>query len=234
MTLPTKCPICGKKLKPGWLHCPMCVEEQPKEAPVSEPIEPEPVHVRLSTDPALPEVSDYTILSIRAIDADAFTSISNAEITIQGPTSLDGITNTEGLFEARSLESGLYTVSASAPGFEPGREDIQINGEANLILDIALKARTGTISGRVLDRTTLQPVSQAHVFIDSARIDRSVATNADGAFELADIPPGPYTTCADSTGYTPQTRLAEVEPGGHVALSFALETAQEDNEDAAN
>lgn len=91
----------------------------------------------------------------------------------------------------------------------------------------------GSISGRVIDKLSFQPITGARVFIDSTRVERETETDSSGEFRLEAIPEGPYSLCADAPGYACQTKIADVEPGQCLTIGFALETViQEDSDEA--
>jgi hypothetical protein len=107
--------------------------------------------------------------------------------------------------------------------------------KSTMHMDIVLDERPGSISGRVLDRSTLSAIEGARVFVDSTRVDIGATTAAEGVFLIEDVPTGPYTIVAEARGYERQYRLAEVEPGKAVSLEFDLEVipAEQENANAA-
>ncbi len=258
VTLLARCPKCGRKLRPGWQFCPRCTEEWKQETPEPEnvqqpeetepkPPEPEPVTIRpqsvaeatqlpteaVQVEPALPALSHST-LTVTVRDASTGAPVAEASVTISGPTSREGRTGAAGTFEAKSLVTGPYDVSAIAKGYRAAQASVKLEPDASTPLQLAIQPLAGAIDGRVLDRAALQPVADAEVFIDSARLDRSTRTDAEGFFVLADIPPGPFTVCAKADGCLTQTRLAEVAPGQRVTLGFALEATLAEEEETTD
>lgn len=247
VTLLVKCPQCGRKLGPGWQYCPRCTAEgeddgvsvattgQPEEA--REPEAAESVRVRLEPESngALPTVSHFA-LGVTVVDAATGGPIAGATVSIAGATAVEGRTGAKGYFEARTLLSGAYNVSASAPSYDLARIQVNVGQDEANSVRLALNPRLGAISGRVLERSTMHPVPGSRVFVDSARLERTTIADSDGVYVLGDIPPGPYTVCAEVDGYARQTRLAEVEAGQHATVGFALEAVQaaeqEENADA--
>lgn len=244
VSLLAKCPKCGRKMGPGWQYCPRCAgERQEEDAPSVPPEQPrkpqerevvEPVSVRLEPDAgdALPVVSHF-VLGVNVADAGTGAPIGGAIVVIDGVSRVEGRTGEKGYFEARTLLAGAYTVSASARNYEPAETRVEIGAEERGSVRLALNPQPGAISGRVLDRASAQPIPGARVFIDSTRLERAATTDREGVFVLGDIPPGPYTVCAEMEGYARQTRLAEVVPGEHATIGFALESIkQEENANA--
>ena len=85
------------------------------------------------------------------------------------------------------------------------------------------QAPTGTITGRVLDSTSLQPVVNANVIVDGT--GRGAITRADGGYLLAALPPGTYRVRATRIGYAAQTLTVAVTAGGTSTLQFRLGAA---------
>ena len=247
VSLLTRCPKCGRRLKPGWQFCPRCTSEQPQEPQQPERPEPtpqpEPITIQPQPSPllakegpgevvpALPTLSHST-LAVTVLNAATSAPVSEAAVSISGPTNREGQTSSTGRFDARSLVTGPYNVSASAKGYRAAQASVKLDPDAITPLQLTLEPLAGAIDGRVLDRAALQPVPGARVFIDSARLERSTNADADGFFALADIPAGPYTVRADAAGFASQTRLAEVEPGQRVTIGFALEAETTEQEKA--
>jgi outer membrane receptor for ferrienterochelin and colicin len=77
---------------------------------------------------------------------------------------------------------------------------------ASLVFPSALRAddsleTTGTLSGRVLDKITREPVIGAHVVLVATR--QGTATDMDGKFSLDQLPPGSYSLQVSALGYLP-------------------------------
>ncbi len=235
VTLMVKCPQCGRKLGPGWQYCPRCSGELPDEPePQPEP-EGEPAQkIEAEPEEALPKASCFA-LGVYVVDSLTGAPIAGAAVSIVGASNVEGKTSEKGYFEARTLLSGTYSVSASAQAYDQARVEVEVGQEGSDSVRLGLSPRPGAISGRVVDRSSSQPIGDARVFLDSARVERAVAADADGAYLLADIPPGPYTVCAEVEGYVRQTRLAEVEAGQHATVSFTLDAAEAtDQEETAD
>jgi hypothetical protein len=126
------------------------------------------------------------------------------------------------------MEPGtIWGVEAIAAGYAPARNTHVV---AALAPDpdacVLALSRGGTVSGRVLGRNTGAPIAGATLtwFADEAELQRAthepygllrVRTDAAGAFELADLPPG-------------DTKLAVEAPGlpRHVEGPFALASGE--------
>ena len=212
-SLTNRCPICGARMKAGWQYCPRCsgVRRTPPHKPEVPPT---------PAAPPLPP-TQFSVLAVEVIE-ESGTPIPNARVLIEGPTVLEGMTNAAGRFYARRLKTGGYKVAAAKEGRERAETELDIGEESCEVVRLILRTVPGTISGRVLDRAARGPIVDARVYLDSTRIDRSTASDAGGAFTLPDIPPGPYMVCVEAEGFSPQTKLAEVVPGGCVEVEFGL------------
>lgn len=85
------------------------------------------------------------------------------------------------------------------------------DGRASLARRLASEpvAVVGTISGRVRNAATREPVVNANVTLDDAR--RSVRTNSDGSFRFSDVAPGDHRLTIRSVGYVLQQRTVSVQ-----------------------
>lgn len=70
------------------------------------------------------------------------------------------------------------------------------------------QAPTGTITGAVTDAASGRPIAGALVVATSPQLpgERSQVTGADGAYRLADLPPGRYRLVSQVAGYQPAER----------------------------
>jgi iron complex outermembrane receptor protein len=79
---------------------------------------------------------------------------------------------------------------------------------------------TGTISGRVVDSTSQQPLAGVTVRISGTQ--RGALTQADGAFILPGVPAGPQPIQANRIGYAAQQQQVTVTAGGTATVQFRL------------
>jgi iron complex outermembrane receptor protein len=76
----------------------------------------------------------------------------------------------------------------------------------------------GTVSGRVTDASTQQPLSGVLVTIGT----RSVATSPEGRYSIAGVPGGTQTLRASRISYSPVTRQVTVTPGQTTSVDVAM------------
>ncbi|HKS37307.1 MAG TPA: SusC/RagA family TonB-linked outer membrane protein, partial [Verrucomicrobiae bacterium] len=79
---------------------------------------------------------------------------------------------------------------------------------------------SGTITGRVVDAESQQPVSDVTVFVEGTR--RGAVTGADGTFTIGGVPAGAQTVRARHIGFGAPIQTVNVPNGGSVTVLFAM------------
>jgi iron complex outermembrane receptor protein len=82
------------------------------------------------------------------------------------------------------------------------------------------QATTGTITGRVLDSASQQPIPNVNVVIMGAQ--RATVSRDDGAFTLTNVPAGPVAVRASRIGYRPQRQDVTVAAGATATVTFTM------------
>ena len=85
---------------------------------------------------------------------------------------------------------------------------------------LAAQGTTGTISGRVVDSTSQQVLSNVTVQIEGSQ--RGTLTRNDGGFRLQGVPVGSVRVRVARIGYAPQTREVTVVANETVAVEFSI------------
>ena len=80
---------------------------------------------------------------------------------------------------------------------------------------------TGTITGRVVDAATQQPVADVSVFVEGTR--RGAVSGADGTFSIGGVPAGAQTVRARRIGFSAPVQIVNVPNGGTVTAVFSLD-----------
>ena len=80
---------------------------------------------------------------------------------------------------------------------------------------------TGTITGRVVDAATQQPVSDVTVFVEGTR--RGAVTGPDGTFTIGGVPSGSQTIRARHIGFGAPVQTVVVPNGGTATAIFSLD-----------
>ena len=92
-----------------------------------------------------------------------------------------------------------------------------------VVVQAGAQVATGTITGRVLDSASRQPLSAVSLRIVGT--PRGAMTREDGRFTLPAVPAGAQQVRASRIGFSPQLRSVNVPVGGSVSTDFVL-TAQ--------
>src|SRR5690606_22402915 len=97
---------------------------------------------------------------------------------------------------------------------------VPARGAPSTPAEAAAPGRVGTITGRVVEEQTLQPIASAQVFIEE--LDLGVLTRADGGFQLVDVPNGVHQLRVQSIGYRTAVQQVTVQEGLTVEVDFTL------------
>ena len=84
-----------------------------------------------------------------------------------------------------------------------------------------LPSNTGTLRGRILDASNDEPLIAATIYINE--LERGDVADADGFFEIENIPEGRYNVRITSVGYEAQTRRVEIAADQELDLVVSLE-----------
>lgn len=131
-----------------------------------------------------------------------------------------------GEFTLSKLQAGTYVLSAVAEGRPPAQSDeIEVaNGEQVRGVRIEIAAGA-TLSGRIIDADSGEPIDGARVWLDALTMTGRVApttTSEDGSYELDGVPEGPFSVAISAEGYTKRV-VAGIETRGATALSQDFE-----------
>jgi TonB-linked SusC/RagA family outer membrane protein len=84
----------------------------------------------------------------------------------------------------------------------------------------AQQAATGTVSGRVTDRESQQPLAATQVFLVGGT--RGAVTDENGVYRIVSVPAGPAQVRTRRVGYTSLTQPVTITAGGTATADFAL------------
>ncbi len=82
-------------------------------------------------------------------------------------------------------------------------------------------AQSGSLSGTVTDAQSGEVLPGANVVIQD--LQRGAPVNAEGEYEITDIPAGTYTVNVTFIGYNESSKTVEISAGESVTLNFALQ-----------
>ena len=85
---------------------------------------------------------------------------------------------------------------------------------------LGAQGTTGTITGRVLDSASQQPIGSVNIVIMGGQ--RGTLSRDDGGFTLTGVAAGSYTVRASRIGYRPQTQPATVTAGSTTTIQFTM------------
>ena len=97
---------------------------------------------------------------------------------------------------------------------------LAITGGLLLAAPIDAQDLTGTISGRVVDSTTQQPLAGATVRVEGTQ--RGTITADNGGFTIGGVPAGTHQVRATRIGYAPLVQTVTVAAGATASVDFSL------------
>lgn len=160
-------------------------------------------------------------------DAQTGNPIPRALVIAHGPDTAHAYTCNGGYFRILNLTHGIYSVTASAPGYEPYTYDsilVQV-GETTRV-NFALQptgTQNGAIGGFVTNAQTGMPIAGALVVATGPGSGQAY-TCQRGGYLISDLVPGYYQVHVSATGYEPQTvDSILVHPGQVTRVNFELE-----------
>jgi len=147
----------------------------------------------------------------RVWDGDGQAIVEAKVEVIAGPGDTIGrhrYTNEKGVYELAELPIGKYALKASREGYTSKTEDgIEVVAGKVTEEHFTLTADMGRIAGRVRDSKD-SPIAEAKVEVVAGPGDtkgKSVYTNADGIYELENLPAGAYALKASRDGHGEKT-----------------------------
>lgn len=124
---------------------------------------------------------------------------------------------------AITLPAGTYTLRAESYGYFPEDETVTVTDGGTTTSNFQLDAIPhGTISGRITDRRTGEPIAGASVEVLEDSHVPPATTDLDGNYTL-DVLQGSYTVRATAVGYYPAEAQVDVPGGGSVTADLALD-----------
>ena len=87
-----------------------------------------------------------------------------------------------------------------------------------------LSAQNGSISGTVLDASSNDPLIAANVTVSSEALTETTgsATDANGQYTIANLPPGEYSVKVNYIGYETKEETITLNSGQSLNLDFKL------------
>ena len=135
------------------------------------------------------------------------------------------VANGAGVYSAPNLAPGNYVVRATATSYRTALKGANVQIGVTTVVDFALAAFPGTISGTVTDSGTMSPIQGALVEVyDGSFLVGFADTDAMGNYTIGSLAPGTYTVVASAEGYSFQNKDAIVIASMTTTVDFALDT----------
>lgn len=171
----------------------------------------------------LPANPTLAIIQGRVVDAQTGQPLGGVAVDLTGPTAKSRVTAGDGLFEFRDLAPGSYTVTISLTNYQLLTTATQVAAGQTVLLGTLQMIKvpnttTGTVKGTVTDAGTGLPLQGATITAGSA----SAISDANGAYQIGNIPAGSVTLSAARTGYASLSGTINLVAGGVLIFSPAL------------
>ncbi len=128
-------------------------------------------------------------------------------------------TDAAGSFRAERVPAGSVSVNAELFRYRDGQQSIELERGAEEVVRLALEPiTTGTVRGIVRNATNSEPVSGATITIGNL----SVRSDAEGRFEIEQVPAGDGSVRASLALYEPGDATVTVEAAGVVDAEIRL------------
>ena len=148
--------------------------------------------------------------------------VAGATISLanQAGTTIATTTSQEnGAFGFDGLTPGVYLYSIVASGFQQATGQVTVLSGQSVqpIINLTPIVTAGSIAGQVLDGLTGAGLSDVTInMVSPGGTSVGPFDVQGGAFDVPNLPPGPYTYVATKTGYTSSTGTINVPTGGIV------------------
>jgi hypothetical protein len=130
-------------------------------------------------------------------------------------------TDANGDYSLEGIPAGYYSVFVSAHGFLSYGGEMEITADSDT-MDFALNpVPVGTVTGRVTDDTG-EPIPDALVNATQPYVDPFTFTDADGYFELSNVPAGTWRVGAYKEGFSARAVTVEISEDVVIDLDFTL------------
>lgn len=173
--------------------------------------------VIVATSRALSSFASYAKLSGYITDQAGQALPGKVELLDSG---LSAQADDEGYYEL-AVPPGSYQVRASFYGYIQKEIALDFSSGLELKQDFTLlPGDTGTLSGRVIDNRTKQPIGQVEVSLRDTGLE--TMTDADGQFNFNQVVEGEYQLVASATGYVTFEETIVIQPGQASQLDIRL------------
>ncbi|HUT40947.1 MAG TPA: carboxypeptidase regulatory-like domain-containing protein, partial [Gammaproteobacteria bacterium] len=167
------------------------------------------------------------LASITGILVDGQTGLPLASVTVDvtGPDNRQVVSGSNGVFAIHDLIGGSYTLVFSLANYNSVTATTTVGAQQNVNFGTiqllqGANATTGTIRGTVTDSANGQGLSGVTLTVST--VPAPVQTDANGNFQISNVPTGALTIVADKSGYSSATGSANMTAGGLLVFSPRL------------
>ncbi len=139
--------------------------------------------------------------------------ISGAMVGCTGTLTCAGTTTAPNGTYNLGLQEGSYQLTASASGYSPENETVNVGPGGTPTQNFTLVPLSGTISGTVFQSDGVTPINGATVACTGTLTCTPATTGSSGTYTLSNLSEGTYQITASMTGFAPETLTIVVEPG---------------------
>ena len=163
----------------------------------------------------------------RVVDARTGKPLPGARVSIGQQETL---ADASGTFALQQVRAGDLRVAARAEGYDPGSAAAQLEPGDRLDLTLELEPiRLGSLSGRIVDSQTGEPIAGALVTLDG----QTAETDANGVYRFTGLKPGPANLQVQYPGYRTGSDAGQVRGGDDGKLDIALSVREETPDEIA-
>jgi len=148
--------------------------------------------------------------------------ISKATLTLEGTTG-SYKTKENGAYFLQ-LNSGNYTVSADAAGYETSTSNVRVDALSTTTENIGIAAVTqpAGISGVVHDAKKGKPLEEVTVTVRKNAVKYTTTTDSNGSYSITGLASGKYKVKAAKNGYKPFKKNVNLKAGQTKELPIRL------------
>ncbi|MBV9495001.1 MAG: carboxypeptidase regulatory-like domain-containing protein, partial [Acidobacteria bacterium] len=143
----------------------------------------------------------------------------------QGHVIATTTTDASGHYSFSNIVPGNYTLRFTRDGYVPATESAIVPRNGTVVVNAQLAPVAGSVSGRVLDATTNQPLAGATVTLVSGSTTRTTTTNSAGQYVFANVDANvPSTLRATRADYFDGAPVSfTLTPGGSLNQDLTLQ-----------
>ena len=161
----------------------------------------------------------------RIIDANTNLPIANANIDVMRGTNIiaSAMTDDNGMYIISKLTPQPYIIRVRAPYFQSSLQlGIPLANET-VTIDFALEYPPGSITGKIIDVSTGQPIDNVTIdILENGIIVESVQSNEDGSYILSEVTPANYQMRIAMNGFQTITQDISLLTNEIITVDFTL------------